>query len=58
VLERKQGTLTHRDVAHARTEPQEFRSGNQHVDTAVGFLAAGLRAVNEVNGQLGWGGDC
>jgi hypothetical protein len=58
VLTKQQGTLTEEDL-HRPDQPQEaFRSGHDGVDRAVNFLGAGITAFNEVNRQLGWGGDC
>jgi hypothetical protein len=58
VLAKRQGLLTEEDLRIANAPEQEFRSGHEGLDTAVGFLGAGLQAYNQVNRQLGWGGDC
>lgn len=58
VLQRRQGMLTEEDLAKANAPEREFRSGNEGVDTAVGFFGAGLNAYTQVNRSLGWGGDC
>jgi hypothetical protein len=58
VLQKRQGILTEEDLAKANAPEQEFRSGHEGVDTAVGLFGAGLQAYNQVNRSLGWGGDC
>ncbi|KAF2398395.1 hypothetical protein EJ06DRAFT_480528 [Trichodelitschia bisporula] len=58
VLDKKQCYFTEADLATENTVRPEFRSGNSSVDSAVGYIGTGIRAFNEVNRQLGWGGDC
>jgi hypothetical protein len=50
-----QGTLTHLDLNPPSEE--EFQSGHAGVDRVVSLIGSGRRAYNEVNRQLGWGGD-
>jgi len=55
VLEKRQCTLDQQDLIAAEGAPPVF------CDTGVvggSLLRAGLAAMNEVNRQLGWGGDC
>lgn len=65
VLDRYQGNASEEFLREVGQRPanQRFASGNEPVDTAVNFLQAGFRAVNEVDRMLsgrpdGWGGDC
>lgn len=55
VLTKRQGTLDQQDLIAA--EGPSFNTGHSTVDGALGFLAAGVGAMNEVNRQLGWGED-
>ncbi len=55
VLEKRQCTLDQQDLINAEGAPPVFN--NAVVDGAVGFLRAGVSAMNEVNRQLGWGYD-
>lgn len=57
VLSKKQGVLDQQDLLAAEGAPPEFNSGNAIVDGTVSFVRAGVNAMNEVNRQLGWGGD-
>jgi hypothetical protein len=56
VLEKRQCTLDQQDLIAAEGAAPVF--GNSVVDGAMGIFRAGLSAMNEVNRQLGWGGDC
>jgi hypothetical protein len=58
VLEKRQKVLDQADLRDAEGAEPTFSSGNTVVDGAVGFFRAGVSAMNEVNRQLGWGGDC
>ncbi|KAI0020313.1 hypothetical protein F4780DRAFT_378765 [Xylariomycetidae sp. FL0641] len=58
VLEKRQKTLDQNDLRQAEEAGQPFDSGNAQVNGAVGLFRAGIHAMNEVNRQLGWGGDC
>lgn len=58
VVERRQTTLDQADLRRAQLPEPSFDSGNTTVNGAVGLFRAGLVAMNEVNRQLGWGGDC
>jgi hypothetical protein len=58
VLGKKQGALSEEDLSNVDRPQQSFQSGHSEIDRAVSFLGAGVRAYNEVNRQLGWGGDC
>ncbi|KAL1892786.1 hypothetical protein Sste5346_006869 [Sporothrix stenoceras] len=59
VLGKRQGTLDQEDLRQAEGADPTFEStGNQTVDGALGFVRAGITAMNHVNRQLGWGGDC
>jgi hypothetical protein len=55
VLQRKQTLLTEEDLA--RVDEPALQTGNNVIDSAVGFLGAGVRAYHEVNRQVGWGYD-
>lgn len=57
VLQKRQGTLGQDDLLAADAVPGSFNTGHGTVDGALGFLAAGVNAMNEVNRQLGWGED-
>lgn len=57
VLTKRQGTLDQQDLLAAEGLPTSFNTGHSSVDGALGFLAAGVNAMNEVNRQLGWGED-
>lgn len=57
VLTKRQGTLDQQDLLAAEGLPSTFDTGNSTVDGALGVLAAGVNAINEVNRQLGWGED-
>jgi hypothetical protein len=56
VLEKRQSTLDQQDLIAAEGAAPVF--GNAVVDGAMGVFRAGVSAMNEVNRQLGWGGDC
>ena len=56
VLEKRQAVLDQQDLITSEGAQPVF--GNVAVDNAVGFLRAGVSAMNEVNRQFGWGGDC
>jgi len=59
VLEKRQCTLDQQDLLAAEgAGPAAPNTGHAAVDGALGFLRAGVNAMNEVNRQLGWGGDC
>ncbi|KIH87680.1 hypothetical protein SPBR_05027 [Sporothrix brasiliensis 5110] len=59
VLGKRQGTLDQDDLRQAEgAEPTFESTGNSTVDGALGFVRAGITAMNSVNRQLGWGGDC
>jgi len=58
VLEKRQATLDQQDLITAEGPEPTFNTGHQVVDGALGFLQAGVSAMNQVNRQLGWGGDC
>ncbi|KAK9413971.1 hypothetical protein SUNI508_11423 [Seiridium unicorne] len=58
VLEKRQKVLDQADLRRAQEPDPSFESGNATVDSAVGFFRAGMSAMNEVNRQVGWGGDC
>lgn len=55
VLSKRQGTLDQRDLLAADGTGPTFDTGNAAVDGALGFVAAGVNAMNEVNRTLGWG---
>lgn len=57
VLTKRQGTLDQQDLLAAEGAPPSFNTGHSAVDGTLGFLAAGVNAMNEVNRQLGWGED-
>jgi hypothetical protein len=58
VLEKRQVVLDQSDLRRAQEPEPSFESGNAAVDGALGLFRAGISAMNEVNRQLGWGGDC
>ncbi|KAI1323643.1 hypothetical protein F5Y16DRAFT_332490 [Xylariaceae sp. FL0255] len=58
VLEKRQKVLDQADLRSAHEPNPAFDTGNQSVDGALGLFRAGMHAMNEVNRQLGWGGDC
>ncbi|KAI0905076.1 hypothetical protein F4823DRAFT_612724 [Ustulina deusta] len=58
VLERRQTCLDQSDLRRAHEAGPAFNTGNTSVDGTVGLFRAGIHAMNEVNRQLGWGGDC
>lgn len=58
VLEKRQTVLDQADLRRAQEPEPSFETGNTTVDGAMGFFRAGMSAMNEVNRQLGWGGDC
>ncbi|KAI1494037.1 hypothetical protein F5X96DRAFT_53283 [Biscogniauxia mediterranea] len=58
VLEKRQTTLDQADLRRAQEAEPSFNTGNAGVDAAAGLFRAGINAMNEVNRQLGWGGDC
>lgn len=58
VLEKKQTTLDQSDLRRAHESEPAFNTGNADVDGALGLFRAGIHAMNEVNRQMGWGGDC
>ncbi|KAI0439722.1 hypothetical protein F4803DRAFT_529993 [Xylaria telfairii] len=58
VLEKRQTLLDQSDLRRAQEAEPAFNTGNTGVDGALGLFRAGIHAMNEVNRQLGWGGDC
>ncbi|CAK7265675.1 hypothetical protein SEPCBS57363_001703 [Sporothrix epigloea] len=59
VLGKQQRTLDQEDLRRAEgAEPTFVSTGNTTVDGALGLVRAGINAMNQVNRQLGWGGDC
>ncbi|KAI8947782.1 hypothetical protein F4801DRAFT_559253 [Xylaria longipes] len=58
VLEKRQTLLGQPDLRRAHEAEPAFDTGNTSVDGALGLFRAGIHAMNEVNRQLGWGGDC
>ncbi|KAI0097331.1 hypothetical protein GGR51DRAFT_541403 [Nemania sp. FL0031] len=58
VLEKRQTLLDQSDLRRAHEAEPAFNTGNSSVDGALGLFRAGIHAMNEVNRQLGWGGDC
>ncbi|KAI0427107.1 hypothetical protein F5Y09DRAFT_344985 [Xylaria sp. FL1042] len=58
VLEKRQTLLDQSDLRRAHEADPVFNTGNANVDGALGLFRAGINAMNEVNRQLGWGGDC
>lgn len=55
VMEKRQGTLDQQDLLAADVQDPVF--GNRTIDGVANVVRAGVRAMNEVNRQLGWGGD-
>ncbi|KAI1171091.1 hypothetical protein F4777DRAFT_566697 [Nemania sp. FL0916] len=58
VLEKRQTLLDQSDLRRAHEGDPAFNTGSESVDGALGLFRAGMNAMNEVNRQLGWGGDC
>lgn len=58
VLEKRQKVLDQDDLRTSQQPEPSFESGNATVDGAMGLFRAGMSAMNEVNRQFGWGGDC
>ncbi|KAI3318756.1 hypothetical protein HD806DRAFT_301891 [Xylariaceae sp. AK1471] len=58
VLEKRQAFLNQSDLRRAHEAEPAFNTGNNSVNGALGLFRAGIQAMNEVNRQLGWGGDC
>ncbi|TGJ79727.1 hypothetical protein E0Z10_g9041 [Xylaria hypoxylon] len=58
VLEKRQTLLDQSDLRRAHEANPAFNTGDSNVDGALGLFRAGIHAMNEVNRQLGWGGDC
>ncbi|CAK7221205.1 hypothetical protein SCUCBS95973_004415 [Sporothrix curviconia] len=59
VLSKRQGTLDQEDLRQSEGAPPTLQStGNTTVDGALGFVRAGINAMNQVNRQRGWGGNC
>lgn len=58
VLEKRQKVLDQEDLRRSQEPAPSFESGNATVDGAMGVFQAGISAMNEVNRQFGWGGDC
>jgi hypothetical protein len=57
IIEKTQGVLTEEDLARADEPLETPRTGNSSIDSAAGFLAAGVQGYREVNRMLGWGYD-
>lgn len=57
VLTKRQGTLDQQDLLAAEGAPPTFDTGHSSVDGALGFVAASVNAMNQVNRQVGWGYD-
>ncbi|KAK3361946.1 hypothetical protein B0T24DRAFT_98728 [Lasiosphaeria ovina] len=55
VLEKRQCTLDQQDLIASQGADPVY--GDGIVDEAMGFLRAGINAMNEVNRHLGWGHD-
>ncbi|KAI8625557.1 hypothetical protein F5Y19DRAFT_489534 [Xylariaceae sp. FL1651] len=58
VLEKRQALLDQSDLRRAHAPEPAFNTGNTTVDGALGLFRSSVNAMNEVNRQLGWGGDC
>ncbi|CAK7269537.1 hypothetical protein SEPCBS119000_003618 [Sporothrix epigloea] len=59
VLCRRQATLGQEDLRRAEAaEPTFEPTGNMTVDGALEYMRASIHAMNQVNQQMGWGGDC
>ncbi len=58
VLEKRQTVLDQEDLRRAQEPEPALNTGHAAVDEAAGLFRAGVGAMNEVNRQLGWGGDC
>ncbi|KAJ3567021.1 hypothetical protein NPX13_g6918 [Xylaria arbuscula] len=58
VLEKRQTRLDQADLRRAHEADPAFNTGSTTVDGALGLFRASMNAMNEVNRQLGWGGDC
>ncbi len=58
VLGKQQGTLDQHDLTAAEGAEPTFNTESASVNGALNVLRAGVNAMNEVNRQFGWGGDC
>ncbi|KAL8393193.1 hypothetical protein RB595_003117 [Gaeumannomyces hyphopodioides] len=56
VLNKRQCLLDQQDLANSH-QAGPLATGNAAVDTGVNFVMSGIRAMNEVNRQMGWGYD-
>lgn len=57
VLSKRQGVLDQQYLIAADGADPAFNTGHATVDGALGFVRAGVNAMNEVNRHLGWGED-
>ncbi|KAK6954841.1 hypothetical protein Daesc_004810 [Daldinia eschscholtzii] len=58
VLRKRQGVLDQTDLRRAQEPEPTFESENVAINGAANLFRAGISAMDEVNRQLGWGGDC
>jgi hypothetical protein len=58
ILDRQKRMLQLDDLQRSDAPPARIQSGNNNVDTAVNFIAAGIRGAREVSRALPWGYDC
>ncbi|KAI0883061.1 uncharacterized protein GGS22DRAFT_35320 [Annulohypoxylon maeteangense] len=58
VMEKRQKVLDQADLRRSQEPEPSLDTGNYAVNGALGLFRAGVSAMNEVNRQLGWGGDC
>ncbi|KAI0007316.1 hypothetical protein F4779DRAFT_592362 [Xylariaceae sp. FL0662B] len=57
VLEKRQAILDQSDLRRANEPEPAFNTAGTGVDGSHGIFRASIHAMNEVNRQLGWGGD-
>ena len=58
VLEKRQTVLDQGDLQRAEQSEPALNTGHAAVSEASTIFRAGINAMNEINRQLGWGGDC
>jgi hypothetical protein len=58
ILQKRQATLDPQEIDTSdQARPPSFNSGNAGVDSALGFVAASVEALGEINRASGWGYD-
>ncbi|KLU88660.1 hypothetical protein MAPG_07645 [Magnaporthiopsis poae ATCC 64411] len=57
VLSKRQCLLDQQDLVNSQSQAGPPATGNTAVDAGLNVVMAGIRAMNEVNRQMGWGYD-